>query len=161
MDTKSPKSIHHFRTHQYRVFLAGPYFKLDLEEEIKWHEGHLKKLRLQARNPHLFHRERTSQPVDEHRERHFREHVIESIPFHEKILSEHQRRLNALLELMPKKTYKRLQEISMDLDAVGDYLVYDRLSKRFFFVIDRPSPEKERWADRVRRKRICDVMALQ
>ena len=32
--TPKPSSIHHFRTHQYRVFLAEPYFKLDLEDEI-------------------------------------------------------------------------------------------------------------------------------
>jgi hypothetical protein len=161
MDANPPKSIHHFRTQQYRVFLASPYFRLNLEEEIAWHESHLKKLRIQAKAPHLFHKERTSHPVDEHRERHFREHVIESIPFHDKILSEHRQRLKAVLGFMPLKTYKKIHGISMDLDAVADYFVFDRVAKKFFFVIDRPTPEKEKWANKVRRKRICDVLVLQ
>jgi hypothetical protein len=161
MDSKTPKSIHHFRTHQYRVFLAGPYFKLNLEEEIKWHEGHLKKLRIQAKAPHLFHRERTSHPVDEHRERHFREHVVESIPFHEKILSDHQRRLKTVLDIMPLKSYKKLHDISLRLDSVADYFVFDRVNRNFFFVVDKPTPEKEKWSKLVERKCLSDVVFLE
>jgi hypothetical protein len=161
MDTSKPSSIHHFRTNQYRVFMAEPYFKLDLEEEIDWHEQHLRKLRVQAKAPHLFHKERTSQPIDEHRERHFQEHVIESIPFHEKILSDHQRRLKAMLEIMPKKQYKKLHEISLKLDSVADYFVFDRINKDFFFVVDKPTPEKEKWSRVVERKNLSKVLFLE
>ncbi|MBW2972571.1 hypothetical protein KY359_06045 [Candidatus Woesearchaeota archaeon] len=155
-----PSSIHDFRTHQYRVFLAGPYFKLDLEEEIKWHEDHLRKLRLQARNPQLFHRSRTAHRIEEHHHRHFKEHVIDSIPFHEKILSDHKRRLKTVLDIMPEKRYRKIQAISMKLDAVPDYLVFDRLSRKFFFVVDKPSPEKEGWSKVVEKKKLAEVMFL-
>ncbi|MBW2997841.1 hypothetical protein KY349_05870 [Candidatus Woesearchaeota archaeon] len=154
-------SIHHFRTHQYRVFLAEPYFKLDLEEEIKWHEDHLRKLRLQAKNPHIFHRSRTSHKVDHHRERHFKEHVIESIPFHEKILSDHKKRLKTVLDIIPERKYKKIQKVSIKVNAVPDYFVFDRLNKKSFFVIDRPTPEKERWSKVVKKKKLCEVMFLE
>jgi hypothetical protein len=141
--------------------MAEPYFKLDLEEEVGWHEAHLRKLRIQAKAPHLFHKERTSHPVDEHRERHFQEQVIESIPFHEKILSDHQRRLATILDIMPKKNYKKLHELSLKLDAVADYFVFDRLNKRFFFVVDKPTPEKKEWSRIVQKKRLSEVMFLE
>ncbi len=154
-------SIHDFRTHQYRVFLAEPYFKLDLEEEIGWHEEHLKKLRLQAKNPHLFHRSRTSHDIEDHHHRHFREHVLESIPFHEKILSDHRKRLKTILELMPEKDYRKLHKLCIKHDAHPDYLVFDRLSRNFFFVIDRPTPEKEKWSRVVKRRKLAEVMFLE
>jgi hypothetical protein len=154
-------SIHQFRTHQYRVFLAEPYLKLDLEEEVKWHEDHLRKLRLQAKNPKLFHSSRTSHDIEGHHHRHFQEHVIESIPFHEKILSDHKKRLKTVLSIIPEKKYKKLQKISLKLDTVPDYLVFDRLSKRFFFLIEKLTPEKEEWSRIVKKKRICEVMFLE
>jgi hypothetical protein len=158
--SSSPSSIHHFRTHQYRVFFAEPYFKLDLEDEIGWHEGHLDKLKLQAKNPHLFHSSRTSHRIEERHHRHFKEHVIDSIPFHEKILSDHKRRLKTVLDIIPEKKYRKLCALSRKVDAVADYLVFDRISRDFFFVIDKPTPEKERWSRLVRKKRICEVMFL-
>jgi hypothetical protein len=155
-----PDSIHHFRTHQYRVFLAEPYFKLDLEEEIKWHEDHIRKLKLQAKNPKLFHSSRTSHKIEDHHHRHFKEHVIDSIPFHEKINSDHRKRLKTILSIMPEKKYKKIRQVSVKLDTVPDYLVFDRLGKRFFFVIDRPTPEKEKWSRIVKRKKLCEVVLL-
>ena len=154
-------SIHHFRTHQYRVFLAEPYFKLDLEEEVKWHEEHLRKLRLQAKNPNLFHSSRTSHDIDHHRQRHFMEHVIDSVPFHEKILSDHKKRLKTVLDIMPEKKYKKLRKITKKLGAVPDYLVFDRLDKRFFFVVDKPTQDKEKWSRLVKKKKLCEVMFLE
>lgn len=156
-----PSSIHHYRTHQYRVFRAEPYFKLDLEKEIKWHEEHLRKLRLHAKNPELFHRSRTSHRIEEHHERHFKEHVLDSIPFHSRILLDHQKRLKTILDIMPEKKYRKLRAISKKLDTVADYLVFDRLSQGFFFVVDRPSPEKENWSRRVMKKKLCEVIFLE
>jgi hypothetical protein len=156
-----PNSIHQFRTHQYRVFLAEPYLKLDLQEEIRWHEEHISKLEIQSRNPKLFHSSRTSHDIDEHRERHFREHVLDSIPFHRKILSDHKKRLKTILELIPEKQYKKLRSITIKLDTVPDYFVFDRISKKFFFVVERPTPEKEKWSRLVQRKKIAEVMFLE
>ena len=156
-----PSSIHHFRTHQYRVFLAEPYFKLDLEDEIEWHEEHLKKLRLMAKNPHLFHSSRTSHKIEEHHHRHFKEHVIDSIPFHEKILSDHRKRLRTVLGIIPERKYRKLCSVSRKLDAVPDYLVFDRISREFFFVVEKPTPEKEKWSRVVKRKKLCEVLFLE
>ena len=157
----APSSIHHFRTHQYRVFLAEPYFKLDLEDEIRWHDEHIRKLRLQAKNPRLFHSSRTSHMIEDHHHRHFREHVIESIPFHEKILSDHKKRLKTVLAIVPEKRYRKICAVSKKADAVADYLVFDRISKAFFFVVDRRTPEKEKWSRIVKRKKLCEVMFLE
>ncbi|MBW2964496.1 hypothetical protein KY363_03475 [Candidatus Woesearchaeota archaeon] len=156
-----PSSIDSFRTQQYRVFRAEPYLKLDLENEIKWHEEHIRKLELQAKNPALFHAGRTSHKIEEHHERHFREHVIEAIPFHRKILSEHKARLKAILEIMPERRYRKLRKVTKKTDAVPDYIVFDRLSREFFFVVDRPTPGKEKWSQVVRKKRICEVIFLE
>jgi hypothetical protein len=157
----APSSIHDFRTHQYRVFLAEPYFKIELEKEIDWHESHLKKLRLQAKNPHLFHKERTSHPVDEDRERHFREHVIESIPFHEKILNDHRLRLKTILDIMPEKSYRKLHKLSRKYGTAGDYFVFDRNSRNFFFVVDKHTADKGKWSEVVKKKKLCEVMFLE
>lgn len=156
-----PSSIHGFRTKQYRVFRAESYFRLNLENEIKWHEEHLHKLELQAKNPGLFHSSRTSHKIEEHHERHFREHVIDSIPFHRKILSDHHARLKTVLEMMPEKRYRKFRKISQKLGAVPDYFVFDRLSRDFFFVVDRPTPEKEKWSQVVRKKGLCEVLFLE
>jgi hypothetical protein len=141
--------------------LAEPYFKLDLEKEIKWHEDHLRKLKVHAKSPHLFHKSRTAHKVDEHRERHFKEHVLDSIPFHEKILSDHRKRLKTVLEMMPEKRYRKLRNVCVKLDTVADYLVFDRVGKAFFFVVDRLTPDKERWSQVVRKKRLCEVIFLE
>lgn len=156
-----PSSIHDFRTHQYRVFMAEPYLKLDLEDEIAWHEEHLGKLRLMARNPDLFHSSRTSHKPEEHHHRHFKEHVLDSIPFHEKILSDHRKRLKTALDIMPEKRYRKLCRVSKKVDAVPDYIVFDRISRDFFFVVDRPTPGKVKWSRIVKRKGLGEVMFLE
>lgn len=155
-----PKSIHHFRTHKYRVFLAESYFKLDLEEEISWHESHLRKLKVLMKNPSLFHKEHTSHPIDEHRERHFQEHVVDSIPFHEKIYADHQKRLKTILEIMPEKTYKKLHALSLELDTVPEYLIFDRTDGKFFFAVEKRTSEKEKWAKKAKSKGLSDVVFL-
>jgi hypothetical protein len=157
----NPTSIHHFRTAQYRVFLAEPYFKLDLEREIKWHEEHVRKLKLMAKNPKLFHSARTSHEIDQHRERHFQEHVIDSIPFHEKILNDNKARLKTILELVPERTYRKLHSLCVKHDASPDYFVFDRLANRFFFVIEKPTPGKEDWSRVVEKKSLAEVMFLR
>jgi len=158
---ETPKTIHHFRTNQYRVFLAEPYFKLNLEKEIKWHEEHLRKLRILEKNPKIFHSSRTSHDIDEHRVRHFNEHVTESIPFHEKILDDHKTRLKTILEMVPEKTYRKLHSLCVKFDAAPDYFVFDKLAKKFFFVIDRPTEEKKKFSKFVEKKRLCDVLFLE
>ncbi len=155
-----PNSIHKFRTHQFRVIRAEAYFKLDLEEEIEWHEKHLKNLRLQVKNPDLFHKARTAHKIEEHHHRHFQEHVLDSIPFHEKILNDHKLRLKTVLDMMPEKNYKKLHKLAVKHDAHPDYLVFDKVNKDFFFVVDRPTPEKEKWSKIVKKKKLAEVMFL-
>ncbi len=154
------KPINRFRTHQYRVFLAEPYFKLDLEKEIEWHEDHLNKLRLQKKNPELFHRARTSHRIENHHQRHFQEHVIDSIPFHEKILQDHRKRLKTILDIIPEKSYRKLCRLCKKYDAVADYLVMDRISNKYFFLIEKPTDQKIKWSQVVLKKKLAEVKQL-
>lgn len=156
-----PSSINEFRNHQYRVFLAEPYLKLDLQKEIDWHKEHLRKLNIMAKDPSLFHRSRTSHRIEDHHHRHFKEHVLESIPFHEKILGEHERRLKTVLDIMPEDVYRKLRSITVKLKTVPDYMVFDRISKRFFFLVEKPTPDKEKWSKVVKKKGLAEVMFLE
>ena len=158
--TKRPDARHidEFRTEDYRVFTAAPYFKLDLHYEIGWNKKHVEKLREQSKKPHLFHRERYSGPVDEHRERHFQEHVIESIPFHEKILSDHQARLATILSIMPDRNYKKLVAITKKQNTVPEYFVFDKKAKEYFFVAERNTESLTRWKKESRK--YCDLILL-
>lgn len=153
--------INRFRTHQYRVFLAEPYFKLDLEKEVKWHEEHLKKLNLQSKNPDLFHKARTSHKIEDRHHQHFQEHVIESIPFHKEILENHKKRLKTILDIMPEKTYQKIRKISKKHDTVAEYLVFDKIARKFFFLVEQPTPEKEKWSKVIEKKRLAEIMFLE
>jgi regulatory protein YycI of two-component signal transduction system YycFG len=156
-----PSHINQYRTENYRVFLASPYFNIDLEQEIKWNKAHLKKLHHQKNNPLLFHRERTSGQITQDHDRHFKEHVIEAIPFHQKILSDHEKRLKTIKELIPHHKYKKLVGISMKQGGTPEYFVYDKQKKYLFFVAEHLTPERKRWINLVRDKhKLSEVLIL-
>ncbi|MFH1133631.1 MAG: hypothetical protein V1735_04010 [Nanoarchaeota archaeon] len=152
------KGVAAFRTPDYRVFYAAPYFAVDLPREIRWHEGHLKKLKRQKDKQHLFHRQFTSGPVTEARRRHYEEHVIHSIPFHERFLREHQARLHTMLSIIPKRTYHRLVHISLRHGRIPEYFVYDKRLKKPFFVAERADSQTNGWIADVRKRHLCEVI---
>ncbi len=155
------RHISDFRTTRYRVFYASGYFRIDLEYDIKWHTKHLKKLQKHFKDPKKYHKTITSHTVDENRTRHYEEHVINSIPFHKKLLEDHKKRLKAMLEIMPARIYRKLRRLSMRLHDVPEYLVYDKHDKEFFFVSETMSPDRRRWISLVRDKyKICDVVVM-
>ncbi len=156
---KKVSHIDDFRTPNYRVFYAGPYFNLDLWYEITWNKKHLKKLKKHAQNPHLFHKQFHDKKSDDAKKRHFREHVIDSIPFHEKILDEHQRRLDTILELMPLRKYKKIVGISIKHGGTPEFFVYDKINKEVFFVVEHLTDERKKWIKLVRK--LCDVIILK
>ena len=153
--------INDFRTHDYRVFYASSYFNIDLWYEIEWNKKHIRKLHKHAKKPHLFHSQFTDGDVDHHRERHFREQVVDSIPFHKKIMEEHKKRLKTILKLMPKRKYKRIVSISMKHRGTPKYFVYDKKEKNYFFVAERLTKERRYWIHLVRDKyKLCDVVLM-
>ena len=154
------KSIDDFRTKQFRVIRAESYFRLNLEKEVNWNEEHIEKLHLQAKDPDLFHRSRTSHEIEDHHQKHFKEHVLDSIPFHKKILEEHKHRLRTLLEIMPEKTYKKIHKISMKYDSHPDYLIFDKINKTFFFVIETATDGNKAWSRTITKKNIGEVLFL-
>jgi hypothetical protein len=154
--------INEFRKNDYRVFIANPYFSLDLEYEIEWNKKHIKKLREHKEKPHKFHSQFHDSHIDEHRKRHFREHVIDSIPFHEEIADRHKKRLDTILQIMPKKTYLKLVKISKKYLCTPEFFVYDKINKQFFFIADHIDEEKKKWICMVRDKyKICDVVEIR
>jgi hypothetical protein len=131
---------------------------IDLDKEIQWHKEHLCNLKIQARNPQLFHSMRTSGPIEEHHQKHFQEQVIDAIPFHEKLLAEHEERSKIISSIIPAKSYKKIQDICLDTKTVGDYLVFDKQSQKFFFANESLTPEKQSWSKKVSKH--CDVITI-
>lgn len=156
------KHINDFRTDDYRVFYAAPYFDLDLWYEIGWHKKHLKKLKNHAINPHLFYQQYTNSEITEQRKKHFQEHVLDSIPFHKKILEENEKRLKTILHLMPKRKYKKIVNISKEYGGTPEFFVYDKTSKEFFFVAEHLDDTKKHWIGLVKDvHEFCDVVVLK
>ena len=156
------KHINHLRTNDYRVFYAAPYFNLDLWYEIEWYAKHLKKLDMHALNPRLFHLEHSGQDIDDHKHHHFREHVIESIPFYRKILNDHERRLDTILKLVPRRKYKKLVHVSRRYGGTPEYFVYDKKNKEFFFVSEGLDSAKKHWIHLIKDyHRLCDVIVIK
>ncbi len=157
----SHEHIDAFRTRDFRVFHAQPFFASDLYFEIAWNKKHLKKLHNYVENPHKYHEHHHGR---DHSELHhyFQEHVLDSIPFHEKILKDHQSRLNFLKTVMSKFTYKRLHRITKRNGGCPDYFAYDKKRKKYFFIIEEPTHEKRHWRALVKdRYKICDVVMLK
>lgn len=153
--------INEFRTDDYRVFYAAPYFNVDLEHEVKWHKSHLKTLHKHAKKPHLFHKQYHDGEITPERERHFKEHVLDSIPFHSKIKAEHEKRFATIRKIMPKRVYKKLVHISREHGGTPEYFVYDKKDKDFFFVCDGFDLSKKKWIDLVKHKyKLCEVLVL-
>jgi len=158
---REAEHINGFRNENYRVFLAGPYFNLDLWYEIEWQKRYLNKLQMHHKKPHLFHAQHHAGEIDEHRKRHYQEHVVESIPFHKKILEDHRKRLSAILEIMPEKTYKKIVKISMKHHGTPEYFVYDKVNSQFFFVAEHIGTETRKWISLVRDKyHLANVVAV-
>ncbi|HIH38709.1 hypothetical protein J4460_05455 [Candidatus Woesearchaeota archaeon] len=159
--TEQPKSINELRTARFRVFYAEPYFDIDLEREISWHTEHLKKLHTHAKKPHLFHKQFHEGEITEQREKHFKEHVLDSIPFHQNILDDLKKRLETLHTLIPKRTYLMIHDISRKYGGTPDYFVYDKETKEFFFVAEGLDDARKNWMILVRDvHQICDVMVI-
>ncbi|MBU0979327.1 MAG: hypothetical protein KJ709_00845 [Nanoarchaeota archaeon] len=154
------RGISHYRTPDYRVFYAAPYFNVDLDYELEWHKKHVKKLRKHREKPHLFHQQHSKGKTSHERYRHFEEHVVKSIPFHEKFIRDHERRLRTMLGMLPKKRYKALQTISRKTWGVPEYFIYDKANKKPFFVAERPGHETTEWIRLVRKKKLCEVIVL-
>lgn len=154
-------SIDFFRNNQYRVFIASSYFGLDLNYEIKWHKKYLKKLHLHKIKPHLFHKERGHKNIDLQKIQHHKEWVIDSIPFHEQFVSDHEKKLTAILQIISVKKYKKLVEISLAHGGLPEFFVYHKKSKTYFFVAENIDHKRNYWVHLVRDKySICDVIIL-
>jgi len=143
--------IDSYRTKRYRVFLASSYFNMDLEHEVKWHKEHIKKLEHYRKNPHKFHRELTSHPVTQERMRHFKEQVVDALPFHNAILDQNRKRFEAITALIPKRTYRKLVRMSQKYGGTPEYFVYDNETKRFFFVAEKMNEERRLWREKTKK----------
>ena len=96
------------------------------------------------------------------REKHFKEHVIDSIPFHENILSNHQKKLETIKDLMPLRKYKKIAKISQKHKGTPDFMVQDKMTKEIFFVADQLDEEKKHWINLVRDvHKLSDVIILK
>ncbi len=146
-----PQSIDEFRTARYRVLSSPPYFNMNLEEEIEWHKQYIKRLHHHKKKPSVFHRSLTSHKIDQNRIRHFKEHVLEAIPFHRERLEVHQKRLRFIEKVIPDKIYKKLVRASMHKGLVPEYFVYDKKEKEFFFVAEHDEKSRKEWIQRTKR----------
>lgn len=158
---RKASSIDEFRTSEFRVFLASPYFSSDLERDIRWHKKHIKMLLKYQKNPKKFHKQFTSAISDDDKERHFKEQVVDSIPFHQSIIEDSETRINAILSLISKKYYRKIVKITKMCGGLPEYFVYDKFEDDFFFVVDDPTQERIEWASLIKNKnKICDVVFL-
>ena len=88
--------------------------------------------------------------------------VIDSIPFHEKILDENQRRLRTILKIMPRRKYRKVVNISRKHGGTPEYFVYDKLNRDFFFVAEHLDTAKKHWIHLVANThKLCDVIVLR
>jgi len=152
------KGVAQYRTEDFRVFLAPPYFSADLEHEVAWHRKHLAMLHHHKQNPHLFHRQFTAGPITPDRIKDYEEQVLNSIPFHQKILHEQQHRLTAILGLLPKRRYKKIVGISRKNGVVAPYFIYDKRRKKSFFLIEHEAPHLRAWAAEA--KKVIPIIEL-
>jgi hypothetical protein len=89
---------------------------------------------------------------------HFKEHVIEAIPFHKKLQEQHKKRLNTIKKLIPKRKYNKLVKISMKYGGTPEYFVYDKLNKKYFFVAEHADEARKKWINKT--KKLVDVIIL-
>ncbi len=156
------KNLHNVRNPNYRVFISDSYFKIDLQKEIKWHKQHLSKLHKFSKKPHLFYEKRHDTGIDDHKDKHFKEHVVDSIPFHKQILEHQEKRLSTIKEIMPLSKYKKLVKLTKEIGEVPEYFVFDKVNKEFFFIIEVMTTNKKRWMHAVKDLyEICDVVILK
>ncbi|MBD3163944.1 hypothetical protein GF323_01980 [Candidatus Woesearchaeota archaeon] len=118
---------------------------MDLEYEIKWHKKYIRDLHQHKKKPSTYHRKLTSHKIDHSRLRHFKEHVIEAIPFHKSIIEKQQKKLHAIRGLLPYRRYKKLVKISMNISGTPEYFVYDKENRDYFFVAENIKPETKKW----------------
>jgi hypothetical protein len=126
---------------------------------VKWHQKYLKKLEKQKKSPAHFHRSRTSHKINNTHLRHFKEHVIEAIPFHKSFITTHKKKIQAIETFITKKTYKKLAGISISLGTVPEYFVYDKLHKAYFFIAEHLDKAKKKWISKTRK--IVDTLVLE
>jgi hypothetical protein len=153
-------SIDAFRTTEFRVFHAAPFFVVNIYAEARWHRRHLKKLHYYLDHPHKYHEDHHGRDprLFPH---YFQEHVVQSVPFHEQLLHEHDARKSFISSVMSRFMYGRLQRVTKKWGGCPEYFVYDKQKKRFFFVIERSTPENLHWRALVKDKyKLCDVVVL-
>jgi len=132
---------------------------MDIEYEIKWHEKYLKQLHQHKKNPSIYHRKLTSHKINQDRLRHFKEHVIDAIPFHRSLIEKQKKRLETIKMLMPMNKFKKLVKVSMKYGGTPEYLVYDKLLKNSFFVSEHLSDDRIKWM--VKAKKLTEVIVLE
>jgi hypothetical protein len=155
-------NLNHFRTPEYRVFLADPYFNINIKEEIRWNNEYLMKMEVYKEKPVLFHIQQKDGEITDERRRHFKEHVIESIPFHRNIQETLEQRLKNILKLVPSSKYWKLVRISLSVGGLPEYFVYDLVVKDFFFVAERLTDDRRRWIHQAQDvERLCSVVLLR
>jgi hypothetical protein len=141
---------------------APPYFDLDLNYEIKWHQNYIKKLHKHKKKPILFHKERGHKSIDKKKVDHHNEWVIESIPFHKGFIKDHEKKLKEILNMVPKRKYKKINKISLEHGGTPEYFVYHKESETFFFVALHSNHKRNYWIHLVRdHHKICDVIVME
>jgi hypothetical protein len=159
--TKIPTSLEEFSAGEYDVYEAGALFSINLYDELAWHKKHIKKLEYYLHHPEAFHKDHGREKPEDRHHAHYHEHVVESLPFHQKLLEEHKKRLATVRRLMPKVLYQRIVKITKQAGGVADYLVYDPKQKRSFFIIEHLTVEKLRWKHLIKDKHdIAEVMVF-
>ncbi len=150
-----------FSDRRNKMYYAAPFFMVDLESEIRWHKTHLEKLKGHKADPHKFHKEYLLSSRHSNNPDIFKEHVIESIPFHERILSEHEARLKIIKSIMPIKDYRRLLRFCFSNNPIPEYFVFDMDTKEVFFVCQGLDYHKKKWMVLAKKKGITDVVVIR
>ena len=132
---------------RYRVFKAESFLATDLAYEIKWHKKHIGLLEKYTKKPHLYHEAHGhAHKTEEEKERHYREHVVDSLPFHRKLLHDHTQRQKLLVSFFPKSKLRTLRKLNAERSYLPDYLIYDKTTDSAFFANTFPTTAQQVWA---------------
>ncbi|MBR9699457.1 hypothetical protein GOV09_03320 [Candidatus Woesearchaeota archaeon] len=101
----------------------------------------------------------TSHSVTHERLEHFKEQVIEAIPFHKARMDIHTKRFTTITALMPKALYKKLVRISAKTQGTPEYFVFDKHNTKYFFAMEDMDEEKKQWLNKT--KKLVDTIVLR
>jgi hypothetical protein len=90
---------------------------------------------------------------------HFKEHVIEAIPFHTSIFEQHKKRLETIKNIMPLRKYRKIVKLSLKFGGTPEYFVFDKQNKKCFFVIENTNEERKKWAEKA--KKVIEVITIE